>query len=205
MPLTTNAHYVDRLSADEDVTTTRIALPVLRPPSDGLIALLRICPMAELHKPLPLELIIRNLHPNRTATPSIVLELEPTDSFVVAGLRSGRLPTLLPGAETRLVWQLIPLECGPAVALPKIRVVDKRNFAAAGDGTAGPSVDPEADGEEVRIVDVRWDVRWSDGTEALHSPRAATNFSRSASRGDAEGYPNPLPLRNTIAVSSSSY
>lgn len=80
------------------------------------------------------------------------MHLEPApdsaDGFVVAGLRNGRIPLLLPGAEEVVLWKLVPIECGH-VRLPRIRVVDRRKSA--------PNAE---DGEEaVRVVDVRWDGR----------------------------------------------
>lgn len=82
------------------------------------------------------------------------LETDTTDSFVVAGLRSGRIPILLPGAEESLVWKLIPVECG-FVRVPHIRVLDRRRDPQDLATIAGDS----RGGEIVRIVDVRWDGR----------------------------------------------
>lgn len=128
---------------------------------------MRVAPIGRLHQPLPLELIIRNLHQARTACPSVVLELEATDPFIVAGLRSGRLPTLLPGAEERVHWQIIPLECGGAVPLPRIRVFDKRKVVERAESVAGAVGSESDEGDEVQVVDVRWDARWSDGTMVM--------------------------------------
>ncbi|CAL1711378.1 unnamed protein product [Somion occarium] len=100
---------------------TRFSLPPLKPPSDGLIALLNVPNTAKLHQTIPLQLTIRNGHPTKSA--NIILQLEPdavTDGFVVAGIRNGRLPILLPGGEEIIKWNLIPIECG-WVKVPKIK------------------------------------------------------------------------------------
>ncbi|PBK82765.1 hypothetical protein ARMGADRAFT_684202 [Armillaria gallica] len=132
-------------------STSVFPLPPLRPPTDGLIGLLQISPVARLHEGLPLILTIRNNHPTRSASCTVHVEPDPSDGFVVAGLRSGRLPILLPGAEEKILWNLIPVECG-YVKLPKIRVVDHRKSNTnVGEG--------EVEGQAVKIVDVRLDRR----------------------------------------------
>ncbi|KAI9062346.1 hypothetical protein FKP32DRAFT_1593495 [Trametes sanguinea] len=147
-------------------SSTRIPLPALSPPSDGLVALLDAPTTARLHTPIPLRLTIRNRHPTRTATATVQLEPDPTaDGFVVAGLRHGRIPILLPGQEETVSWNLIPVECG-LVKVPKVKVLDRRNAVqvagaqavAAAQGQPGIAEVP-AEGEEVEIVDVRWDGR----------------------------------------------
>ncbi|KAJ3753958.1 hypothetical protein EV360DRAFT_87294 [Lentinula raphanica] len=48
-------------------------------------------------------------------------------SFILSGLRAGRIPLLLSGgSEERLLWTVIPVECG-YVSLPRLRVVDRRS------------------------------------------------------------------------------
>lgn len=125
----------------------------MKPPSNGLVALLKVPNTAKLHEPVPLQVTIRNGHPTKSA--NIIVQLEPdpvTDSFVVAGLRSGRLPILLPGAEEVVRWNLLPVECG-WVKVPKIKVMNRRPpFPPQGQDT-------EPEGESVEIVDVRWDHR----------------------------------------------
>ncbi|KAL5512612.1 hypothetical protein ACEPAG_3265 [Sanghuangporus baumii] len=159
-----------RLSEEGDPglsSSTQLSLPHLKPPPGGLVALLNAPPLAHLHQPFVLELSIRNRHPTRSACPMVSLELEPTESFVAAGIRNGRLATLIPGAEEKVVWQLIPLECGPAVPLPKIKVTDRRRTAEGPEGgTGGAPQQPEgfAAGDEIQVVDVRWDRRRSDGS-----------------------------------------
>ena len=140
--------------------TTRFLLPLLQPPADGLVALLDAPTTARLHQPVPLRLIIRNRHPTRTA--NVTVQLEPdaaTDAFVVAGLRHGRVPILLPDTEERLVWNLIPVECG-LVRVPRVKVVDRRSAVQVPGGQPGAEgVSQASEGEEVRIVDVRWEAR----------------------------------------------
>ncbi|KAH9889488.1 Gryzun, putative trafficking through golgi-domain-containing protein [Cubamyces lactineus] len=152
-------------------STTRLPLPPLSPPSDGLIALLDAPTTARLHTPIPLRLTIRNLHPTRTATATVQLEPDAvSDAFVVAGLRHGRVPILLPGQEESITWNLIPVECG-LVKIPRVKVLDRRNAVQVagasagavqpgGGGTQGTqAVESQAEGEEVEVVDVRWDGR----------------------------------------------
>lgn len=181
------------------LSTTHFPLPSLQPPMDELIALLDIAPVGKLHEPLPLTLTIRNRHPTRTAEVYVQLEAAPTatsavdstmgdpapaigtssisnqvgTSFVVAGIRAGRVPLLLAGAEERLVWMLIPIECG-YVQIPRIRVVDRRKpprgttkalggsgVLGAGDEEGGEEGDTEGRnlGREVKVVDVRVEQR----------------------------------------------
>lgn len=85
------------------------------------------------------------------------------DTFVVSGLRSGRLPILLPGVEEKITWRLIPMECG-YVRLPEIRVFNRRKVVAP---QAQNSTDSEVSGDErevVEVVDVRRDRRVARGT-----------------------------------------
>jgi len=179
------------------LSTTHFSLPSLQPPMDEIIALLDVAPVGKLHEPFPLTLTIRNRHPTRTAEVYVQLETASASSavestgqdpsasastsgtaqtqvgtgFVVAGIRAGRVPLLLAGAEERLVWMLIPVECG-YVQLPKIRVVDRRRAtrgtakALGGGGVAGADDEREREvevdaegGREVRVVDVRVEQR----------------------------------------------
>ena len=135
---------------------TRIELSSFQPPSDGLIALLHVPPLGYLHQPFPLELVIRNSHPARSACPAVSIEFEQSESFVVAGVRNARLPLLVPGAEEKVIWNLIPLECGPSVPLPRIRVVDKRRDDEKREGAIAED-DMVAD--DVPVIDVRNDRR----------------------------------------------
>lgn len=126
-------------------------------PRDGLIALLDVPSTAKLHVPTLIQLTVRNLHPFRSANVAITFELDPSDAFIVAGLRNGRLPILLPGSEEKLLWNLIPVECGH-VKVPRIKVMDVRHAAPPSQGTGGPSAEIEV-GEVVKVVDVHDDWR----------------------------------------------
>ena len=115
-----------------------------------------------------MKLTTRNNHPSRTAVVTVHLEPDASDGFVVAGLRSGRVPMLLPGTETTLCWKLIPVECG-FVKVPKFKVIDRRK-AVILPGQEPPASPPEpgseAEGDIVKLVDVRWDGRSESGVEA---------------------------------------
>jgi len=106
--------------------------------------------------PTPIELTVRNQHPFRSANVAVALELDGSDAFIVAGLRNGRLPILLPGSEEKLSWILIPVECGH-VKVPRIKVMDVRHAAPPLQGTGVPGTDAEVEGESVKVVDVRSD------------------------------------------------
>ncbi|GLB37359.1 putative foie gras liver health family 1 [Lyophyllum shimeji] len=146
------------------LSTTVIFLPALEPPVEGLLALLSVPPAATLHVPISLTLAVRNYHPSRSANIVVQLELDASDAFVVAGMRSGRIPILMPGEEEKLTWRLIPIECGH-VRLPRIKVIDKRPILTSDAEVASES---GIRGELVRIVDTRLDrrpVRTADAAE----------------------------------------
>lgn len=129
------------------ISTTTFSLPPLRPPVDGLVALFTVPPTAILHTPISLILAIRNHPTSRSANITVQLELDSSDGFVVAGLRSGRVPILMPGAEERLTWKLIPIECGH-VKLPRIRVTNRRKPMTS-------EVEGLLDVETVKVQDAR--------------------------------------------------
>ncbi|KAJ7593749.1 Gryzun, putative trafficking through golgi-domain-containing protein [Mycena floridula] len=136
-------------------------LSTLQPPAEELVALLDISPRAKLHEPTNLSLTIRNHHATRTANISVQLEPDPSDGFVVAGVRSSKLPLLLPGGEEKVFWKLIPVECG-YLRLPKIIVFDRRKALANVGGTEPVNVD----GDIVKVVDVRVERRGLEGPPA---------------------------------------
>jgi len=134
----------------------------LRPPQKNIVALLDVPAAATLHVPLDLTLLIRNYHPTSSASIVCQLDTDSIDTFVVSGLRSGRLPILLPGAEERVIWRLIPMECGH-IRLPKIKVYNRRV-------TTSVQFENSAEGQdEGEIVDV-FDVRRSRKLEILANP-----------------------------------
>ncbi|KAH7883282.1 Gryzun, putative trafficking through golgi-domain-containing protein [Phlebopus sp. FC_14] len=138
-------------------STSSFTLPPLRPPRDGLVALLTVPSTAKLHVPTPMHLSVRNLHSSRSAVVSVSLDPHALDGFVVAGLRSGRLPLILPGAEEKLTWNLVPIECG-LVRVPTVKVVDYRGVPLPADDMPSAGVEHEG-GEVVKVVDTRFGGR----------------------------------------------
>ena len=124
------------------------------------MALLDVPPKASLHVPVSMTLSIRNHHPTRSANITVHLEPDSLDSFVVSGMRTGRVPVLLPGAEEKLIWQMIPLECG-YVGLPRIKVIDRRRAISAAVQSSGEVVPaPDAStGEPVKVIGLRHVIR----------------------------------------------
>ena len=84
------------------------------------------------------------------------------DGFVVSGLRNGRVPVLLPGSEEKLIWNIIPIECG-FVKVPRIKVTDRRKAIPVSQGTneIGANVDTLA-GDLIKVVNIRRGVRQDD-------------------------------------------
>ena len=155
-----------RLLADAELGSlniSRFPLPALKPPEDGLVALLDVPTQAKLHDPVQMKLTVRNLRRTGAANVVVQIEFDSSDGFVLAGLRSGRLPVLLPGGEETLTWNLVPIECGYA-KVPRIKVTDRR--APAG---AGSDAQTESEGEPVSVVDIRWDGRSEDGQERMRT------------------------------------
>ncbi|KAI1785207.1 Gryzun, putative trafficking through golgi-domain-containing protein [Ganoderma leucocontextum] len=146
---------------------TPFSLPPLRPPSDGLVALLDAPTTARLHTAIPLRLTIRNRHPTRSANVTVQLEPEGSEAFVVAGLRHGRMPILLPGAEESVTWNLIPIECG-LVRVPNIKVLDRRSAVQI---AQQQSEQGQPEGDEVGIIDVRWESRQEEGEVPVSTAR----------------------------------
>ena len=123
---------------------------------------------ARLHEPAPIELTVRNRHAARSAVVSVTLDPQPNDGFVVAGLRQGRLPLVLAGAEERMRWHVVPIECG-YVRVPRVRVWDhRREGAGAEEGQGQGQGQGEGQGEVVRVVDVRFE-RWGKERDAEHT------------------------------------
>ncbi|KAJ7270064.1 Gryzun, putative trafficking through golgi-domain-containing protein [Mycena haematopus] len=138
------------------LTTSLFPLPPLRPPIDEVIALLDVPSTARLHVPISLTVTIRNRHPSRSANVTIQLEPDPSDGFVVAGLRSGRIPIMLPGAEEKITWRLIPIDCG-YVKVPRMKIVDKRRAITNAQGLRESNAEVETEGDLVKIINVRLD------------------------------------------------
>jgi hypothetical protein len=131
-----------------------------------------------------MSLKIRNLHPSRSANVTVQLEPDLSDAFVVSGLRSGRVPILLPGGEEELIWRLIPVECGYA-KVPKIKVMDRRTMSTG---------EIESEGEVVKVVDVRWDRRAGRENEGDVTDARRSIESSSRADGPAAGVTTILVL-----------
>lgn len=159
----TDENFIPRIRGNGEygsLATSRFTLPPLKPPIDGLIALLDVPNTAKLHTPISIRMTVRNRHPTRSANIVIQLEPEAADGFVVAGLRNGRLPILIPGSEGSLTWNLIPVECG-FVKIPKVKVINRRVVIDA-QAHSGATQGFEDDAELVEVVDVRWDRRFQE-------------------------------------------
>lgn len=144
--------------------STHLLLPLLCLPQEGLVALMNIPSTAKLHAPIQMQLTVRNRNTTRSAIVTVALDPHPLDAFVVAGLRSGRLPVILPDGEETIVWNLIPIECG-MVRVPHVKVVDHRKALPAADDPSSASTD--ADGVPVPVVDTRFERWTSDGSEGV--------------------------------------
>ncbi|KAI6007599.1 Foie gras liver health family 1-domain-containing protein [Pisolithus orientalis] len=140
-------------------STTRQSLPLLLPPKDGLVGFMTIPSTAKLHVPIQMHLVIRNHNTTRSAIVTVALDQSTVESFVVAGLHGGRLPTILPGAEEKVTWNLIPVECG-MVRVPRVRVMDYQTALSANDDGLSVSVD---EGVPVQVIDTRFGARIGDG------------------------------------------
>ena len=151
---------------------------------DTIVALLDVPPQGTLHVPMFLTLTIRNYHPTRSA--NIVVQLEPDsmDGFVVSGLRNGRVPVLLPGSEEKLIWNILPIECG-FVKVPRIKVTDRRKTIPGSQGTSeiGANVDV-VDGDLVKVVNIRRGVGQDDsqieGNDSVNNQSSADEQEVSA-------------------------
>ncbi|PPQ93844.1 hypothetical protein CVT25_013553 [Psilocybe cyanescens] len=160
------------------------SLPSLRPPSNDLVALLDVPPKATLHVPVSFTVTVRNYHPTRSANIVLQLETDSLDAFVVSGLRNGRVPVLLPGSEEKLVWRMIPIECG-YVKIPRIKVIDRRKAVPPSQSSGEPGVPADAStGDIIKVVDLRWDARKGS---ALHgdSDSAVQNESSTEDRRES--------------------
>jgi len=62
---------------------------------------------------------------------------------------------VLPGAEARVTWNVIPIECG-YVKVPRVRVLDHRTGVRGEEDAVGESA---REGEALKVVDVRFE-RW---------------------------------------------
>jgi len=88
----------------------------------------------------------------------VQLEPDANDAFLIAGQRKALVPTLLPGAETQLMWSLIPMECG-FVRVPKIQIIDKRKAGLTAPSATDELPATEEEGTPVRVFDLRREER----------------------------------------------
>lgn len=139
------------------LAVSRIPLPRLSIPRDNVDALLELPATGMLHVPLSVTVKIRNRHPWRTA--DLYLQIEPSDHFVLSGLRSGSLPVLLAGSEEHLVFNLIPISCG-TVRLPTFKLLDRRKENQERESGEGNEVE-----KTVALIDARLEERNENGEE----------------------------------------
>ena len=139
------------------LATTCIPLPRLSIPRDSVDALLELPATGMLHVPLSVTIKIRNRHSWRTA--DVYLQVEPSDHFVLSGLRSGSLPVLLAGSEEHLAFNLIPVSCG-TVRLPTFKLLDRRKENQGRESGEGIEVE-----RTVSVIDARIEERNENGEE----------------------------------------
>ncbi|KAI0687431.1 Gryzun, putative trafficking through golgi-domain-containing protein [Cytidiella melzeri] len=154
-------------------------LPQLQPPEDGLVALLDVPTSAKLHVPVPIRLVVRNRRPTRSANIVVQVEFDATDGFILAGLRAGRIPILLPGNEEVLTWNAVPIECGYA-RLPRIKVTDRRQHVGSQPGSAPEAHTTATEGEYVHVIDMRSDEQSAANADG---PQTSTNLAKRANDG----------------------
>ena len=122
--------------------------------------------VAKLHVPFALPVKLWNGNQRRTAELSFFLE--PTDGFVVAGLKSATLPLLLPGTAEELVFNVIPISVGVR-RLPNFRVTLRttpQKRQEEGDSRRSTeTLGGTGTGEIVEAVDLRWDERDAEGAK----------------------------------------
>uniref|UniRef100_A0A8H7Y8D4 Trafficking protein particle complex subunit 11 domain-containing protein n=1 Tax=Psilocybe cubensis TaxID=181762 RepID=A0A8H7Y8D4_PSICU len=161
-------------------------LPSLQPPLNDLVALLDVPPKATLHVPVSFSITIRNYHPTRSANIVVQLEGDSLDAFVVSGLRNARVPVLLPGSEEKLVWRMIPIECG-YVKIPRIKVIDRRKPLSPSQSAGEPGVPADVStGDTIKVIDLRWDARKAS---AVHGdPESAMPKETSAEEADEKPF-----------------
>lgn len=152
-------------SGSDEWSTSSLAIPALRPPSDSMVGILNVPLLASLHRPFAATLHIQNRSPSRTA--DLVLQVESSEAFVVAGPKAIRLPTLLPSTSVQVRFNLVPLQCGMG-RLPTFKVFDRRQRTPT---------QPEAVGEAtitldvVPIIDEQSEARDEAGVDLLlHVP-----------------------------------
>lgn len=166
--------------------TTRFPLPGSSVPEDDIQAVLEIPAQGTLHTPFTASLRIRNKHPWRTA--DIHLQLEPSENFVVSGLRNGVLPILLAGNEDCIVFNLIPMMSG-TVRLPTFKLFDRRKETLG--VQSDTNLEPQYNGQ-ISVLDSRVQERDARGNEIglMVEERGENGSVRTIQNVDA----NPITL-----------
>jgi len=173
-----------RYGSEETVVST-IGLPTLRPPEDGLIGLLFSPPTATLHRPFSITLQVQNRHPALTA--DLMLQVESSDAFVIAGPRMSKLPALLSESSVEVRFHVVPLLCGH-VKLPNFKVFDRRKLNHHASVISDSSnEDFDANGtivhRPVKVVDQRRDERNEEGMDLPLFTGSAEDGSTRAREG----------------------
>ncbi|KAG8829043.1 hypothetical protein FRC17_007182 [Serendipita sp. 399] len=144
----------DTAHPNTPIATTVIMLPELYPPQLGLSIIIDPPATAQLHVPFTLLIKIRNNDILHSA--DLSFSLEPTDNFVTAGMRSGRLPLILPGTEELLGINLIPTAVG-VVKLPLFKV-QRVAVEPSARSEAGDSSRISLAADIIPTIDERWNV-----------------------------------------------
>ncbi len=142
-------------------------LPILSPPGDDIIGLLTVPPSSRLHQPFIISLTVQNRNAIRTA--DLLLQTESLEAFVVAGPKTCRLPTLLPGTSAEIRFSVVPLLCGHR-KLPNFKVMNRRpQNAPPPSNTQGSEsqVEDTVILEPVPVVEESLDARAGDGRNLL--------------------------------------
>jgi hypothetical protein len=139
-----------------------------------------------LHNSFTLTITIQNRDNYRTA--EVLLDVDSSEAFVLAGPRHARIPALLAATSHDITYKMIPLLTG-VVALPTFRVQDQRRKAniasfvhaeserASVDG--GAAQNTEVTGKLIKVVVAGRDWRSADEVETQlfdAAPRAHTIF-----------------------------
>ena len=139
------------------MTTTAILLPELTPPHVGLTIVVDPPAQVMLHQAFTLSVIVRNNDPLRSA--DLTFTLEPSEGFVVAGLRSGVLPLLLPGTENAVSFSLTAITTG-VVKLPvfKVQRLVAEEPSNSHRSESELAIRTGVASEVVPVVDKRWNL-----------------------------------------------
>jgi len=147
-----------------------VPLPNLHPPHFGVTVLIEPPAVAKLHVPFTLPIKLWNGNKYRTAELSFFLE--PTDGFVVAGLKSATLPLLLPETAEELTFNVIPINVG-VLRLPhfkvNLRTLPQKGQEESDVQRSTDTLGGAGTGEIVESVDMRWDERDAEGARVYRA------------------------------------